>query len=143
MGECNILLVEDNPADARLAVEAFRETNVTCGVDIVDDGIKAMQYLRREAPYQASPRPDLILLDLNLPRMNGREVLAELKADVHLQQIPVVVLTTSAAAKDVENAYSLHANCYITKPANFDDFVDVIGTIKKFWFHAARLPAHN
>jgi two-component system, chemotaxis family, response regulator Rcp1 len=135
-----ILLVEDNAADVRLTVEALREGKVRNNLSVARDGAEAMEFLRREGPYAEAPRPDLVLLDLNLPRMDGREVLAELKADPELRTIPVVVLTTSSAEADILRSYSLHANCYITKPVDLDQFVTVVKSIDDFWLTIVRLP---
>ena len=136
-----VLLVEDNPADARLTREVFENGNKDAHLNVVCDGEQAMAFLRREGPYADQPRPSLVLLDLNLPRKDGREVLQELKADEHLRQIPVVVLTTSAAESDIVRSYELYANCYITKPLDLDEFFSVVGSIKDFWLANARLPA--
>lgn len=135
-----ILLVEDNPADVRLMQEAFREGEVRNSMSVVADGMAAMSFLRREGIYGDAPRPNLILLDLNLPRKNGHEVLAEIKLDAKLRAIPVVVLTTSSASEDVLAAYNLHANCYITKPADVARFFQVVNSVNDFWLHTARLP---
>jgi CheY-like chemotaxis protein len=136
-----ILLVEDNPGDARLAMEALKEAKVRNNLSIVGNGEAAISFLRREREYADSPRPDLILLDLNLPRKSGREVLEEIKADSKLQRIPVVVLTTSQAEEDVARSYELNANCFITKPVDLDQFFEVIKTIEDFWLTVVRLPA--
>lgn len=135
-----ILLVEDNPGDARLAAEAFKEGTVPTRLHVVQDGIEAMSFLRRQGPYEQAPRPDLVLLDLNLPRKDGREVLAEIKEDGHLRRIPVIVLTTSQAESDVTRSYELHANCYIVKPVDFDRFIDVVKGIEDFWCSLVKLP---
>jgi len=135
-----ILLVEDSPADVRLAQEAMKEAKVLNNLSVVDDGIKAMQFLRKEAPYAKAPRPELILLDLNLPRKDGREVLEEIKSDPDLRRIPVVVLTTSRAEEDILKAYNLHCNCYITKPVDFHQFMRVVKSIEDFWLTVVRLP---
>jgi two-component system, chemotaxis family, response regulator Rcp1 len=135
-----ILLVEDNPGDVRLTREALQEAKVRNNLHVVDDGVKALKFLRREGEYAGATRPDLILLDLNLPRMGGREVLMEIKADPNLLQIPVVVLTSSEAEQDIVKAYELHANCYITKPVNLDRFIAVVKSIEDFWFTIVRLP---
>jgi CheY-like chemotaxis protein len=136
-----ILLVEDNAGDARLALEALREAKVHNHLSWVTDGVEALAFLRREDPYAQSPRPDLILLDLNLPRKDGREVLAEIKADEKLRRIPVVILTTSQAEEDILKAYHLNANCYISKPVDLDQFMKVIKTIKEFWLTIVKLPS--
>jgi two-component system, chemotaxis family, response regulator Rcp1 len=135
-----ILLVEDNPADVRLTAEAFKDTDVHHSLHSVRDGVEAMAYLRKQNPFSHVPRPDVVLLDLNLPRKDGREVLAEIKADPDLRRIPVVVLTTSQADRDLAQAYDLHANCYITKPLEFDRFISVVGHIRDFWLSAVTLP---
>jgi len=136
----DILLVEDNPGDARLAAEAFKEGTVPTRLHVVQDGIEAMAFLRREGSYAQATRPDLVLLDLNLPRKDGREVLAEIKEDPDLRRIPVIVLTTSQAESDVAQSYELHANCYIVKPVDFDRFIDVVKGIEDFWCSLVKLP---
>ena len=135
-----ILLVEDSPSDTDLTVEALRDFKVRNHVNIVEDGVQAMQFLRREGAYAEAPRPDMIMLDLNLPRKDGREVLAEIKADDDLKLIPVVVLTTSQAEEDILRAYGSHANCYITKPVDLAKFMTVVKSIEHFWFAIVRLP---
>jgi CheY-like chemotaxis protein len=135
-----ILLVEDNPGDARLTLEAFREGKMTSSLAVVNDGVEALAYLRREGAYADALRPDLILLDLNLPKKDGRQVLAEIKADEGLLSIPVVVLTTSASQDDIERAYSSHANCYLTKPVDLDQFLSVVHAIDHFWLSLVKLP---
>lgn len=135
-----ILMVEDNPGDVRLTQEAMKEAKVSNRLTVVHDGVEAMAYLRREGRFAEAVRPDLILLDLNLPRKDGREVLAELKSDPDLKSIPVVVLTTSRAQQDVEGAYKLHANCYITKPVDFNQFMKVVQQIDNFWVNVVTLP---
>jgi two-component system, chemotaxis family, response regulator Rcp1 len=135
-----VLLVEDNPADARLTAEALKEGNVHSVLRVVADGVEALAYLRREAPYRGAARPDIILLDLNLPRKSGREVLAEIKADPVLKAIPVVVLTTSQADTDVAQCYALHANCYVVKPVEFEAFVRVVHNFRAFWLNSVVLP---
>jgi CheY-like chemotaxis protein len=136
-----ILLVEDSPSDARLTLTALKQAKVANEVSHVEDGEQAMAFLRRQGAYTGSFRPDLILLDLNLPRKDGREVLKELKADQDLCTIPVVVLTTSKAEEDIIRSYQLHANCYITKPVNFDRFLEVVQSIEHFWLSVVVLPA--
>ncbi len=136
-----ILLVEDNPGDARLTLEAFKEGKVVNNLTVVGDGVEALAYLRRQGQYANSVQPDLILLDLNLPKKDGREVLAEIKADERLRNIPVVVLTTSAAEEDIARAYSRHANCYITKPVDLDQFLRVVQSIESFWLTLVKLPS--
>ena len=135
-----ILLVEDNEGDARLTLEVFKEGKVTNNLSVVRDGVEAMAFLRREGRYASAVQPDLILLDLNLPRKDGREVLAEIKDDEHLKKIPVVVLTTSGAQDDIAKAYLHHANCYITKPVNLDQFMRVVHSIESFWLSLVKLP---
>jgi len=135
-----ILLVEDNPGDVRLTREALREGKIHNNLAVVEDGVEALRYLRGEGPYAGSPRPDVILLDLNLPRKDGREVLEEVKADPHLRTIPVVVLTSSDAERDVVRAYDLHANCYVTKPVDLEQFINVVKSIESFWFSIVKLP---
>lgn len=135
-----ILLVEDNPGDVRLAVEALRDAKVANRLHIVEDGVEAMSFLRREGRYADVPQPNLILLDLNLPRKDGREVLAEIKQDADLKRIPVVILTSSAAEQDVVQAYNLYANCYITKPMDLDQFLKIVRSIEDFWLIVVTLP---
>jgi chemotaxis family two-component system response regulator Rcp1 len=135
-----ILLVEDNPGDVRLAVEALRYTTVRNQLHIVQDGVEAMSFLRREGQYVGIPRPDLVLLDLNLPRKDGREVLAEIKQDADLKRIPVVIFTSSAAEQDILHAYNLYANCYITKPLDLEQFLRVVRSIEDFWLVVVKLP---
>lgn len=137
----DILLVEDNPADARLTIEALKEAKVCNGLFVVEDGIEALEFLRKEDQYLDAPTPDLILLDLNLPKMSGQEVLSAIKEDPVLHSIPVVVLTTSEADKDVLEAYDLHANCYVVKPVNFEQFLESVKHIKDFWFSVVKLPS--
>jgi CheY-like chemotaxis protein len=136
----DILLVEDNRGDARLAQEALRDGKFRIGFHHVWDGEEAMEFLRRIGRHAGAPRPDLVLLDLNLPRLDGREVLAEIKADASLRSIPVVVLTTSSAEQDVFRSYDLHANCYITKPVTMVDFLKVVSSIQDFWLTIVKLP---
>lgn len=138
-----ILLVEDNPGDARLAQEALKESKVTNNLSIVADGEQAMDFLHRRGEYTSAPRPDLIFLDLNLPKKDGREVLAEIKDDEYLRRIPVVVLTTSAADEDILKSYNLHANCYVTKPLDFNQFKKAIINLNEFWFSIVRLPPND
>jgi CheY-like chemotaxis protein len=135
-----ILLVEDSPGDVRLAQEALQETQIPNHLHVVNDGEKALEFLHRVNGYHGAVRPDLILLDLNLPRKDGREVLQAVKTDKRLKRIPVVVLTTSDAEQDILETYDLHANCYITKPVDFDKFVEVIHHIGEFWLRTVRLP---
>ena len=135
-----ILLVEDNPGDVRLTREALREGKVHNNLHVANDGVEALAFLRKEAPFPDATRPDVILLDLNLPRKNGREVLAEIKSDPDLRRIPVVILTTSQAEEDIVETYNLHANCYITKPVDLDQFIKVVQSVKDFWFSIVKLP---
>lgn len=135
-----VLLVEDNPGDIRLMKEALTGGSVDVALNIVDNGEDAITYLRRHAPFAHASRPDLILLDLNLPRKDGREVLAEVKSDIVLRRIPVVVLTTSQSESDVAKVYDLHANCYIQKPADFDEYLSIVKILEEFWFRIVRLP---
>ncbi len=135
-----VLLVEDDPGDVLIAQEALLASKLTTHLDVVSDGVQAMAYLRKEGEYAEVERPDLILLDLNLPRMTGHEVLAELKADEALRRIPVVVLTTSVAVEDITKSYDLHANVYVSKPVDFDDFAGVVKRIDDFFGSVARLP---
>ena len=136
-----ILLVEDSPGDVMLTVEALRDARVSNRLHVVRDGVEAIQFLRHETPYGEVPRPDLILLDLNMPRKDGREVLAEIKADPELKRIPVVVLTTSQADEDILAAYNLSANCYVSKPVDLDQFLRVVQAIDDFWLALVKLPA--
>jgi CheY-like chemotaxis protein len=135
-----ILLVEDNPGDVRLTREALREGQITNRLSVAPDGVEALAFLRRAGRYADAPRPDVILLDLNLPRMDGRELLAAIKADSQLRRIPVVILTTSSDERDVLRAYELHANCYITKPVDFEQFIGVVQAIESFWLTIVTLP---
>ena len=135
-----ILLVEDNPGDVRLTREALKEGKVRNNLSVADDGVKAIDFLYRRGPYAQAPRPDLILLDLNLPRKDGRQVLAEIKTDAALRAIPVVVLTTSQADEDVVKAYDLHVNCYITKPIDLLQFLNVVKAIEDFWLTIVKMP---
>jgi CheY-like chemotaxis protein len=135
-----ILLVEDNPGDARLTREAFADASVSNNLSVVGDGEQAMAFLRREGDYAGAPRPDLILLDLNLPRKSGREVLEDVKTDPRLLSIPIVVMTTSEAETDILNSYHHHANAYVTKPVDLDCFIDVVNKIEGFWLTAVKLP---
>ncbi len=135
-----ILLVEDNPGDVRLTEEALREGKVRNNLHVARDGVEAIEFLRRRGKFVNAVRPDLVLLDLNLPRRDGREVLAEIKDDPELKSIPVVVLTTSSAETDILRSYSLHANCYITKPVDLEQFVRVVRSIDEFWLTVVRLP---
>lgn len=143
MESIEILLVEDNPGDADLAREALATGKVLNHLNVVADGEEAMAYLRRQGKYAKSTRPDLVLLDLNLPKMDGRQVLAEIKSDEVLKSIPVVILTTSAAETDIIKSYSLHANCYITKPIDLDQFMKVVQATEEFWFNIVTLPKNG
>lgn len=136
----DILLVEDNEGDARLAIEAMRDSKLRNRLHHVTDGEEAMAFVRRQGKYAEAPRPDLILLDLNLPRKDGREVLVELKEDERLRSIPVVILTVSSAEEDILKAYNLHANCYITKPIDLHQFMKVVKSIEDFWLTIVKLP---
>jgi two-component system, chemotaxis family, response regulator Rcp1 len=136
-----ILLVEDSPSDVELTLEAMREARVANEIHVVVDGVDAMAFLHKQGKYWPSPRPDLVLLDLNLPRKDGKEVLAEMRADERLQPIPVAVLTTSKAESDILRSYQLGANCFITKPVHLEEFLEVIHTIQEFWLTIVRLPA--
>ena len=135
-----ILLVEDNEGDVRLTMEAFKDQKIANKLHNVCDGVEAMAYLRNEGKYANAPRPDLILLDLNLPKKDGREVLSEVKADPNLRRIPVVVLTTSQAEEDILKSYDLHANCYITKPVHLNELHKVVKSIESFWIGVVSLP---
>jgi chemotaxis family two-component system response regulator Rcp1 len=135
-----ILLVEDSPGDVRLTVEALKDAKVRNELHVVEDGVEALAFLRQEGAYADAPRPDVILLDLNLPKKDGREVLAEIKGDPNLRRIPVVVLTVSQAEEDILKTYDLHANCYITKPVDLDQFIKVVRSIEDFWLTVVRLP---
>jgi chemotaxis family two-component system response regulator Rcp1 len=136
----DILLVEDSPGDIRLAQEALKESKIRNKLFVVEDGVEAMAFLRQQGKYAEVPRPDLILLDLNLPRKSGREVLAEIKSDEELKRIPVVVLTVSRAEEDILRSYDHHANCYITKPLDFSQFMEITKSIEQFWLTIVMLP---
>ncbi|MGB7087432.1 MAG: response regulator [Phormidesmis sp.] len=136
----DVLLVEDSPSDAKLTAKTFKKAKVLNNLYIVEDGVEAMDFLRKVAPYEEMPRPDLILLDLNLPRKDGRKVLAEVKDDPELSTIPVVVLTTSEAEEDILRSYALRANCYITKPVTLKQFVKAVESIGDFWLSVVKLP---
>ena len=135
-----ILLVEDNQADVRLTQEVMRESKVRNEMCVARDGVEALAFLRHEKPHTSAPRPDLVLLDLNLPRLDGREVLARIKQDPHLKTIPVVILSTSSADEDTRQSYDLHANCYVTKPVDLEQFIAAVRSIEDFWFETVRLP---
>ena len=142
-GPIEILLVEDNPGDVRLTKEALKEGKVYSNLHTVKDGVEAMEFLRKQGRYKEVPRPDIILLDLNLPRKDGREVLEEIKSDDALKRIPVVVLTTSKAEEDVLRTYNLHANCYVTKPVDLEKFIVVVRSIDVFWLTVVTLPPNG
>jgi len=138
-----ILLVEDNPADVRLTQEALKEGKVCNNLSVVRDGVEALAFLRRQGGFAEVAIPDIILLDLNLPKKDGREVLQEIKNDPELRRIPVVVLTTSKAEEDILRVYDLHANCYITKPVDLEQFIDVVKSVESFWFTVVKLPSQE
>lgn len=140
--EVKILLIEDSDGDILLITQALKKAQVTNGVTVIKDGDKALQYLRKEGNYQDVETPDMVLLDINLPKVDGMEVLAEIKNDPLLMSIPVVMLTTSESEKDIINSYNNHANCYIVKPVNFQKFIDVVQLIKEFWISVVKLPRH-
>jgi CheY-like chemotaxis protein len=135
------LLVEDNPGDVRLTQEALKESKLRNNLSVVGDGVEAMAFLRQEGKYAGAPRPDLIFLDLNLPRKSGREVLAEIKADASLRRIPVVVITSSEAEQDILATYDLHVNCYVNKPVDLDQFIKVVRSVSTFWLTIVKLPS--
>lgn len=139
----HVLLVEDNPADVRLTREVLADGKITNTLHVVADGEEAMAFLRNNGPFASAPRPDLILLDLNLPKKDGREVLAEVKSDPSLKLIPVVILTTSRSDRDILESYNLHANCYISKPVDLLQFMEVVRTIEDFWLSIVRLPSRT
>lgn len=136
----DILLVEDSPSDVLIIREALSEVDINNNLIVVEDGVAAVDYLYQRGLFAGSQRPDLILLDINLPRKNGREVLVEIKSDLDLKKIPVVVLTTSNSYKDIEDAYQLNANCYVVKPIDIDNFIEVVQSIRNFWFNIVSLP---
>ncbi|MGA2060585.1 MAG: response regulator [Thermoguttaceae bacterium] len=138
-----ILLIEDNPGDVDLTKEALQDAKVRNRLNVVDDGAKAVDFLYKRGEYADAPRPDIILLDLNLPKKDGRQVLEEIKADPQLAEIPVVILTTSQAEEDIIRSYQLHANCYITKPVDFKQFMHVVKSIEEFWLTVVKLPKHK
>lgn len=139
----DILLVEDNAGDVRLTQEVLRDSKVRNNLIVANNGQEALNCLRRQGKYSSAPRPDLILLDLNLPVMDGREVLEKIKADADLKRIPVVILTTSKAEEDILKTYNLHANCYVTKPVDLDQFVLVVKSLEDFWLAIVKLPNHK
>ena len=138
-----ILLVEDNPGDVRLVREVFKDAKVANNISVAEDGVEAMAFLRKEGKFAGSVRPDLVLLDLNLPKKDGREVLTEIKTDDELKRIPVIVLTTSSAEEDIMKSYSEYANSYITKPINLDQFIKVVRSIEDFWLTIVKLPPNG
>jgi two-component system, chemotaxis family, response regulator Rcp1 len=138
--EIEILMVEDGPGDVRLTIEALKDAKIRNHLNVVSDGEEALSFLRKQGPYANAPRPDLILLDLNLPKKDGREVLKEIKQEENLKRIPVVVLTISTAERDILKVYDLHANCYINKPVDFEQFTKVVKSIEDFWFTVVKLP---
>jgi two-component system, chemotaxis family, response regulator Rcp1 len=142
-GSIQVLLVEDNPGDVRLTKEALKEGKLLNQLTVVGDGVEALSFLRQEGKYADALQPELILLDLNLPKKDGREVLAEIKADPKLRRIPVVVLTTSSAEEDILKIYDLHANCYITKPVDLEQFMGVVKSIEDFWVSVVKLPSYE
>jgi CheY-like chemotaxis protein len=139
-GLIEILLVEDNPGDVELTTLAFEESQLQVHLNVVEDGVAAMEFLHRKSTYTKAPYPDLVVLDLNLPKKSGHEVLAEIKANENFRRIPVVILTTSIAEEDILRAYNLYANCYIKKPVGFSQFMEVVHSIEDFWFKTVRLP---
>ncbi len=143
MSPVEILLVEDNPGDVRLTKEALKEGKVNNNLNVAMDGVEALAFLRKEGEFSNVPTPDLILLDLNLPKKDGREVLADIKEDSTLKRIPVVILTTSTAEEDIFKTYDLHANCYITKPVDLEQFIKVVKSIDEFWLTLVKLPSES
>lgn len=141
--QIEILLVEDNPADVRLTIEALKEGKIKNNLHVAEDGEEALDFLYKRNQFENAIRPDVILLDLNLPKVHGREVLKTIKEDDSLKRIPVVVLTTSKAEEDILKSYDLHANCYVTKPLDLPQFIDVVKTIEDFWFTVVKLPQKN
>ena len=141
MSDIQILLVEDNPGDVRLTVEALHGAKVANELHVVGDGEEAIDFLRQRGRHEDAPRPDIVLLDLNLPRLDGRDVLADIKADDDLATIPIIVLTSSSAEEDISRSYELHANCYISKPVDFTQFIDAVRSLESFWFKIVRLPS--
>jgi two-component system, chemotaxis family, response regulator Rcp1 len=135
----NVLLVEDNPGDVRLTLETFRDANKSVRLHLAANGVEAMAFLRREGPHALAPRPVLILLDLNLPKMDGREVLAEVKGDIDLKTIPIVILTTSDTESDITRSYQLQANCYLTKPVRLEEFENLVRSVNEFWLTKVKL----
>ncbi len=143
LNRIDILVVEDNSGDARLIVEVLNENKIFNSLHIVTDGVEAMDYLNQKGKYKDVPKPDLIILDLNLPRKDGREVLAEIKADPKLKRIPIVIMTISQAEEDILKSYNLHANCYVTKPIDLNQFIKVVKSLEEFWFSIVKLPSKN
>jgi CheY-like chemotaxis protein len=143
LSQVEILLVEDNPGDVRLTKEALKESKIINNLNVVMDGVEALAYLKNEREYKEKPRPELILLDLNLPKKDGRELLADIKSDTNLSRIPVVILTTSEADEDILRTYELHANCYITKPVDIEQFIKVVKSVGDFWFSIVKLPPNG
>lgn len=139
-GTMEVLLVEDNPGDIRLTEEAFKEASLECNLHVVEDGVEALAFLNKKGKYKNVPRPDFILLDLNLPKKDGRQVLKEIKESSALKFIPVIILSTSKSEDDIIRTYNLHANCYISKPVDLDNFIEVVQNIKAFWFTIVALP---
>src|SRR5262245_1306980 len=139
----DILMVEDNPGDVRLAREALKDSPIPNEITVVRDGEEALSFLRQEGCYASAPRPDLIVLDLNLPKKDGREVLGEIKADDRLKRIPVAVLTTSNASQDLTRAYDLHANCYVIKPVGLEEYMSAVRSIQSFWANVVKLPPRD
>lgn len=138
--DIQILLVEDNPGDVRLTVEALRGAKVANELHVVGDGETAIEFLRQRGEYRDAPRPDIVLLDLNLPRLEGREVLADIKSDPDLAKIPIIVLTSSSSDADIQQSYALHANCFVTKPVDFTEFIAAVRSLEGFWLKIVRLP---
>jgi chemotaxis family two-component system response regulator Rcp1 len=138
-----VLLIEDNPGDVRLTQEAFRDSNISISLHVATDGVEAMEFLRREGAYADAPRPDLIMLDLNLPKMDGRQVLTRIKEDDRLKTIPTVILTTSEAEVDILTSYRLQANCYLSKPVQLDSFENLVKSVSDFWFTKVKLPRRS
>jgi CheY-like chemotaxis protein len=138
--DIQILLVEDNPGDVRLTVEALRGAKVANELHVVADGEAAIDFLRQRGQYADAPRPDIVLLDLNLPRLEGREVLADIKSDPNLAKIPIIVLTSSSSDRDIQQSYALHANCFVTKPVDFTEFIEAVRSLEGFWLKIVRLP---
>jgi len=143
MNDIHILLVEDSPGDARLIMEAFKDSKLKTKISVVTDGVEAIAFLNHQGRYESSLRPDIMLLDLNLPRMDGRELLNEIKNDDNFKMIPVLVLTTSNSRDDIVGSYERHANSYITKPADMDEFMEVVHSVENFWFDIAKLPPRD